>query len=307
MSSPGAVPASPDSPVLVTGANGLVGGRTCARLLDLGVPVRALVRRAGTAPAGVEERVGDFTDPQEAAGAVAGARAVIATVHPMGSDEATQRSVGVEGTATLARAARDAGVARLIHVSTAAVYRREPGMDDVVEDGPLVGDDGGDYPVTKREAEETLAGIDGLTRVLLRPPAILGSGPTSVWNDLRPRAMREDHRQCTANPAGSWAWVHVDDLARFAASLAAGRIATADDPERGPVEGGCTPVSVAGVGGRQRDYFATVAEALDLSPRWTDEPVWTGSLATDRARGWGWRPEVTLEDALDELRSGLRR
>jgi 2-alkyl-3-oxoalkanoate reductase len=106
------------SRVVVTGANGLVGARTCAALVQRGATVRAVVRRPGTAPAlaGVEERVGAFHDPDFAAAVVEGASAVVTTVHPMGTDRETQHRVAVEGTPVLARAARDAGVARLPHL-----------------------------------------------------------------------------------------------------------------------------------------------------------------------------------------------
>lgn len=137
--------------VVVTGANGLVGARTVEALVERGASVRAVVRRAGTAPSlpGVEEHVGDFSDPDLAEAVVQGADAVVTTVHPMGSDLETQHRIAVEGTPVLARAARDAGVVRLVHVSTAAVYDRSPEAGDVDEDSALVGEDGGDYPVTK--------------------------------------------------------------------------------------------------------------------------------------------------------------
>ncbi|KQS65829.1 NAD(P)-dependent oxidoreductase [Modestobacter sp. Leaf380] len=291
--------------VVVTGANGLVGAAVCRALAARSAQVRAVVRRPGTAPVveGVHEHVADATDPEDARRLTEGADAVVTTVHPMGSSREAQHQVGVEGTAVLARAARDAGVARLVHVSTAGVYDRSAGAGDLVEDGSLLPQGSGDYPDTKNEADTALAGNAGLTTVLVRPPAILGAGETSVWNSLRPHAVREGER--SANPAKSWPWVHVEDLAAFLADLAVGSVASAADAEDGPVPGAATPVLVAGEPATWRDYLGTVADAVGVAPEWTDEPVWTGTVRTDRARRWGWAPQVGLAEALGELRRGL--
>lgn len=293
------------SPVVVTGANGLVGTAVCRALVARSAPVRAVVRRAGSAPAldGVTEHVGDFADEALARAVTRGAGAVVTTVHPMGSPREVQHRVGVEGTAALARVARDAGVARLVHVSTAGVYDRSAGVGDVGEDGALLPEGSGAYPDTKNAADAALARVGGLTTVLVRPPAIVGAGDTSVWNTLRPREVRDGDRR--ANPVKTWAWVHVDDLAALIADLATGAVATADDPERGPVAGGTTAVVVAGEPATWRDYLGTVTGALGVEPEWTDDPEWTGQLRTDRARRWGWAPRVPLAQALDELRRGL--
>lgn len=297
--------ASPSPVVVVTGANGLVGAAVCRALVERSAQVRAVVRRVGTAPAldGVTEHVGDFADADLARAVTEGADAVVTTVHPMGSPREVQHRVGVEGTPVIARAARDAGVARLVHVSTAGVYDRSAGVGDVAEDGALLPEGSGDYPDTKNATDAALAEVGGLTTVLVRPPAILGPGETSVWNALRPQAVRDGENR--ANPAQTWAWVHVDDLAALIADVATGAIATADDPEEGPVAGGTTPVVVAGESATWRDYLGTVADALGVEPEWTDEPVWTGHLRADRARRWGWAPRVDLAQALDELRRGL--
>ena len=295
--------------VVVTGANGFVGARVCAALVERGAQVRAVVRRPGTAPstAGVEEHVGEFFDPEFAKTVVEGAAAVVTTVHPMGTDRENQHRIAVEGTPVLARAARDAGVPVLAHVSTAAVYDRSPGVGDVDEESPLVGDDAGDYAVTKRDTDAALAEVSGITRVIVRPPAILGAGETSIWNTLRPADIRDDEENRRAVPHQSFAWVHVDDLAVLASDVATGRIATSTDAGAGPVEGECTAVNVAGEPATVRDYYETVTGALGVEPVWDDEaPAWTGRILAERARGWGWSPSVDRAQALAELDAGLR-
>ena len=292
----------------MTGANGLVGARVCAAVVERGGTVRAVVRRAGTAPAldGLSEHVGDFADPAFARSVVEGTDAVVSTVHSMGSDRGTQQRVAVEGTPMLARAARDAGVALFVHVSTCAVYDRSPGTGDVYETSALVGDDAGDYAVTKRDTDAALADVPGITRVLVRPPAILGAGETSVWNTLRPAELHDDEPQRRANPAGTFAWVHVDDLAALVADLATGQVAEAGTVSTGPVADRCTAVDVAGEPATARDYVGTVCQALGVAPVWDDNlPAWTGQIRTDRARAWGWNPAVPLSQALDELNDGL--
>ncbi len=293
--------------VVVTGANGFVGSRICAALVDRGATVLAVVRRPGSAPAlaGVEERVGDFHDPDLAAAVVQGASAVVTTVHPMGTDHETQHRIAVEGTPVLARAARDAGVPRLVHISTAAVYDRSPGVGDVDEESPLVADDANAYAVTKRNTDAALGQVDGFTRVILRPPAILGAGESSIWNSLRPAEIRDDEKARHTVPGQSFAWVHVDDLAALAAEVASGRVAGSTDPMRGPVEGACTVVNVAAGPATARDYYETVTRALGVEPVWDDAPAWTGRILAERAQGWGWAPTVDLTQALAEIHKGL--
>jgi nucleoside-diphosphate-sugar epimerase len=186
------------------------------------------------------------------------------------------------------------------------VYDRSPGAVDVDESSPLVGDDAGDYPVTKRDADLAVARVDGLTRVLLRPPAILGSAESSIWNAVRPAAIRDEEAARHAVPDQSFAWVHVDDLVALAAEVATARVPASTDPATGPVAGSCTPVNVAAGTATVRDYHETVARALGVTPVWDDADAWTGRLLADRAHGWGWTPAVGLAEALDEIAQGLR-
>ncbi|MEO7421113.1 MAG: NAD-dependent epimerase/dehydratase family protein, partial [Ornithinibacter sp.] len=278
---------SASSPVVVvTGANGLVGARICEVLRERGATVRAVVRRPATAPAleGLQEQVGEFFDPDFAALLVDGADAVVTTVHPMGSDRETQHRIAVEGTAVLAQAALDAKVRRFVHISTSAVYARFSGAGEQDESSSLVPDDANDYAVTKRDTDLALDAVDGITRVLVRAPSILGAGETSVWNTIRPAAIRDEEQARHTIADQTFPWVHVDDLAVFTAQVATGEIATSTDPTTGPVATGCTAVNVAGAEhATVRDYYETVTGALGVAPVWDDAPASTSRFRADRA------------------------
>ena len=228
------------------------------------------------------------------------------TVHPLGGDRDEQRTIGLDGTLVIAEAAGDAGVPLIVHVSTAGVYDRSPGTGDVSEDSALVPDDGDDYSVIKRDIDAALERLGGTTRVLVRPPAILGPGESSVWNTVQPAAVAKDEARRTSVAEQTFAWVHVDDLAVILADLATGAIPVRDDVTAGPVIGGCTAVNVASGPATQRDYLGAITDELGLEASWKDEPAWTGQIRADRAQGWGWSPQVSLDDALAELRAGLR-
>jgi 2-alkyl-3-oxoalkanoate reductase len=140
-------------------------------------------------------------------------------------------------------------------------------VGDVPDDGGLLPEGSGDYPDTKNATDAALAEVGRFTTVLFLPPAILGAGETSVWNTLRPKAVVAGERR--ANSARTWSWVHVDDLTAFIADVATGAVATADDPDRGPVAGTTTPVIVAGQPATWRDYLGTVTDAPGVAPEWT--------------------------------------
>lgn len=123
--------------------------------------------------------------------AVAGADTVVhlaARVHVTGKDAGALplfRAVNAEGAATLARAAREAGVRRLILVSTTTVYgNRSVGrpFDESSPPAPAT-----PYAVSKLEAErlvlDALRG-SGTELVILRPPLVYGPGAKGNFGRL---------------------------------------------------------------------------------------------------------------------------
>jgi len=105
----------------VTGATGYIGGLLVPRLLDSGLPVRALARnpdKLATAPwrDDVEVARGDLTDPESLAEAFDGVDVVYYLVHSMGTSKdfvAAER----ESAHNVVEAAKKAGVRRLVYLS----------------------------------------------------------------------------------------------------------------------------------------------------------------------------------------------
>lgn len=168
--------------VLVTGASGFVGSVLCADLTRRG----ALVRRAVRSPDGdIPETVavGDVGPRTDWRAALDGVDAVVhlaARVHVVRDSAASPlseyRRVNIEGTRQLAQAAAQAGVRRLLLVSSIKVngeVTRRPFTED---DPPKPV---GAYAISKWEAEQALieaSGRLGLEWVVLRPPLVYGPG-----------------------------------------------------------------------------------------------------------------------------------
>jgi dihydroflavonol-4-reductase len=172
---------------LVTGATGKVGHAVAEALVARGDEVRALVRdparAAGVLPAGVEQVAGDVTDESSLPPAVAGCEVVF---NAMGlpeqwvRDEAVFDRVNAQGSLALARAAREAGVRRLVHTSTHDVFHAERGAgfdESRLADYPK----GTAYERSKQRAEELVLGVrDGLEVVIVNPSGVYGPGPSAT-------------------------------------------------------------------------------------------------------------------------------
>ena len=143
--------------VLITGANGFIGGRLAERLVqEEGAGVRAMVRKAGAILESplrdADIFVGDVTDADAMRRAVEGCDIVVhcAAMQARGTLEEFRR-VNVSGTLNLLRAAKTAGAARFIHLSTINVHGYPPPRN-ANADSPLVFK-GDEYSVSKAEGE----------------------------------------------------------------------------------------------------------------------------------------------------------
>jgi uncharacterized protein YbjT (DUF2867 family) len=110
-----------DCRCLVTGATGYIGGLLVPRLLDAGLPVRALARNPGKLASApwrdvVEVVRGDLTEPESLTEAFDGADVVYYLVHSMGTskDFVAEEKQSADN---VVRAAKQAGVRRLVYLS----------------------------------------------------------------------------------------------------------------------------------------------------------------------------------------------
>lgn len=228
--------------VLITGAGGALGS-VVARVFDAaGWQVRALMRRpsgAGRIPAHTEVIIGDLFDETVLRASLEGADAVVhlaALLHIVDappSMTAEYTRVNVEGTRRLLSAARAAGVARLIHASTIAVYGA--GGDRLIDERDLPRPDS-PYAESKLESERVVLNAGGAhpsATVVLRLAAVYGAGVKGNYETLV-RRLKSGRFLPVGAGANRRTLIHEDDAARaflLAAEhpAAAGRILNVTD------------------------------------------------------------------------------
>ena len=175
---------SASGPILVTGATGFFGGNLARELVSSGERVRVLVR-GGRRPIALEGLAcevaeADIRDERALVAAVRGCRQVYhaaASIAMWCRDRAgfeAVRDVNVGGTRRLLRAAAEARVERVVHVSTVdAIGLAPPGrIADESTDWPP-GRLATPYAITKREAEAVALSADVPT-VVVNPCLMLG-------------------------------------------------------------------------------------------------------------------------------------
>jgi UDP-glucose 4-epimerase len=289
--------------VFVTGANGYIGAAVARVLAEAGMAVRAGVRRPVALPSWVEPVVtGDLT---EAAPDFRGMQVVVHAAglgHRRGVPEDVWRRANVEAPVNVARAARAAGVARFVLVSTAHVHGRVHA--GVVRDGSALAPMD-EYAASKVEAEREVAAEfgDGLT--VVRPVAVVGPGcPGNL--QLLMAVLQARRLMPFGSIANRRSFIDVSDLARLVLAVicaeAAPDVILAAHPEAI-----ATPALIRalahGMGVEPRllpfppVFLAAAARLTGRGAMWQSL---AGSFvaAPEAALALGWKPRKTLEESL---------
>lgn len=207
--------------ILVTGGTGFVGAHLCRRLLEKGYRVTVFHRPSSDLSVLHDLRIncviGDLTDGPSIRHAVRGHEAVIHAAADLGQwprRKSATDVVNVIGTQGVIAGCREAGVRRLVHLSSVAAIGLSPNPGlPANETCPFNLERSGlRYQISKKQAEDEVlrAASDGLDAVVVNPSTICGThGPTYRGSEVFVRVLGSRIVPCYI---GGRNVVHVDDV-----------------------------------------------------------------------------------------------
>lgn len=216
--------------ILVTGGSGLVGNELITQLLATGKQVRAIYNKTPLASFNtplLEQFQCNILDVVMLEEAMKGVEqvyhcAAIVTFNPARKQE--MYKINIEGTANIVNAALEAGVKKMVHVSSVAALGR-------IRENQLITElmnwteetSNSAYGQSKYLAEmEVWRGIaEGLEAVMVNPTIILGAGN---WNEGSSKLFQSVYNEFPWYAEGTTGFVDVKDVAGAMIQLMEGNI-----------------------------------------------------------------------------------
>ena len=279
--------------ILVTGGSGLVGSHLISYLLKQGKSVRAIYRKQppNLSDVNLEWIKGDILDVLDLETALIGVTnvyhcAAIVSFNPKEKKQLFQTNI--EGTANVVNACIDAGIEKLIYVSSVAALGRFNKAEIVTETMKWSeNDETSAYGKTKFLAEmEVWRGIgEGLNTVIVNPTIILGSGD---WETGSTSIFKTAYNEFPWFTNGTTGFVDVADVVRAMVMLMNSNISG----ERFILNGVNIPY---------KEIFTKIAVQFDKKPPYKNvtkpiaELVWRAEALTGLITGK--KPLLTKETA----------
>ncbi len=207
----------------VTGGSGHVGGNLVRELLSRGYEVDCLVRSDTRALDNLDVNLvkGDMLNPKDITPLMTDSDVVFhsaAFVAVEKIQEDLMHKINVEGSRSIATAAVESGVKKMVHFSSVHAFEQQPTSEPLVEARPLVTDlKALPYDRTKAEAQKVVLGYrdQGLEVNVIHPTGIIGP------YDFKPSRMGKVLRDITNRNMpfainNGFNWVDVRDVAKSA-------------------------------------------------------------------------------------------
>jgi nucleoside-diphosphate-sugar epimerase len=307
-----------DKRILVTGASGFVGRSLCSHLVSVGFPVRGTLLpweepkslAEGVTPVVVEPLQGE-TEWWDALNGVDTVIHLAARVHIMSDPSADPLAeftkVNTDGTRRLAREAAEAGVRRLVFVSTVKVNGEET-AEPYSERSPALPTD--PYGISKWQAEQALREVEaqtGLEVVVLRPTLVYGPGVKANFLNMM-KVIQCGTPLPLASVRNRRSLIYLGNLVDALATCASHPGAAGQTFLVSDGEDLSTPelvrLTASALGSPARLFpFSTSLMQLTgkLAGKSAQMSRLTGSLAVDSSRirnELGWRPPYTVKEGL---------
>lgn len=207
----------------VTGGSGHVGGNLVRELLSRGYEVDCLVRSDTRALDNLDVNLvkGDMLNPKEMAYLMVDSDIVFhsaAFVAVEKIKEDLMHKINVEGSRSIATAAVDSGVKKMVYFSSVHAFEQQPTSEPLTEERPLVTDRRAlPYDRTKAEAQKVVLDFrdQGLEVNVIHPTGIIGP------YDFKPSRMGKVLQDITNGNMpftinNGFNWVDVRDIAKSA-------------------------------------------------------------------------------------------